>query len=115
MIGATELLDIRMAADSASVRLRVRDAAGRITLLSLQTCWLNDMPNVVPSRSRDGRVHAVESWSVERGEAGDALVLTLRTAEGQAVSFAMKPWQVEGIATLAPQGRSGHRHGTTIH
>jgi hypothetical protein len=46
---------------------------------------------------------------------GQDLVLTLRTPEGQSVSFAMKPWQVEGMATIAHYGNSGRAPGTTVH
>ncbi|MGD0109823.1 MAG: hypothetical protein ABSC06_38240 [Rhodopila sp.] len=46
---------------------------------------------------------------------GQDLVLTLRTPEGQAVSFAMKPWQVEGMATIATYGNSGRRSEKTLH
>jgi hypothetical protein len=45
---------------------------------------------------------------------GQDLVLTLRTPEGQAVSFAMKPWQVEGMATIATYGNAA-RSPTTVH
>jgi hypothetical protein len=40
---------------------------------------------------------------------GQHLVLTLRTP---AASFAMKPWQVQGMATIATYGRT---FNTTIH
>jgi hypothetical protein len=41
-------------------------------------------------------------------ENGQDLVLTLHTPEGLAISFALKPWRVEGMATIATYGGS-HR------
>ena len=29
------------------------------------------------------------------------MILTLRTPEGMAISFTVKPWQVQGMATIA--------------
>jgi hypothetical protein len=73
------------------------------------------MLNAVPTSSGAAAVHPLDSWSMDRSSNGDDLILTLRTPEGQAVSFTMKPWQVEGMATIATYGRSGHTTGTTIH
>jgi hypothetical protein len=52
---------------------------------------------------------------MDRIDNGQDLVLTLRTPEGQSVSFAMKPWQVEGMATIATYGTSGRTGVTTVH
>jgi hypothetical protein len=43
------------------------------------------------------------------------MILTLRTPEGMAISFTVKPWQVQGMATVATYGASGEGTGRTIH
>jgi hypothetical protein len=115
MIEAVELLGLRLSADGASLRLRVRDQGGQVVSLSLPCCWLNTMINALPRASDVDTVHALDSWSMDRLDNGQDLVLTLRTPEGQAVSFAMKPWQVEGMATIATYGASGGVPGRTVH
>jgi hypothetical protein len=115
MIDATELLDVRMSPDGKHLRLRLRDQGGQAVTFSLPACWLNTMLNAVPASSGSETVRPLDSWSMNRVGNGEDLVLTLRTPEGQAVSFAMKPWQVEGMATIAAYGRSDRTTGTTIH
>jgi hypothetical protein len=46
---------------------------------------------------------------------GQDLILTLRTPEGQAVSFAMKPWQIEGMATIATYGNASGTSAGPVH
>ena len=113
MIEATELISVLASPDGARLRLRVRDQDGRTVSFTLPACWLNSMLNALPRSSDPDRVHALDSWSMDR--LGQDLVLTLRTPDGQAVSFAMKPWQVEGMATIATYGGSGRTLGTTVH
>ncbi|MEA2726720.1 MAG: hypothetical protein QOD93_745 [Acetobacteraceae bacterium] len=112
MIDATELIGVRMSADGKRLRIRIRDQGGQTVSLTLPTCWLNAMLNALPRSSGGDTVHPLDSWSMERMHNGQDLVLTLRTPEGKAVSFAMKPWQVEGMATIATYGGAS---GTTIH
>ena len=115
MIEAIELIGVRLSVDGKSLRLRVRDQSGQTVSLSLPACWLNTLLNTLPQSSVSDAVHPLDSWSMDRTGNGQDLVLTLRTPEGQAVSFAMKPWQVEGMATIATYGKSRPTHGTTIH
>jgi hypothetical protein len=115
MIEATELTDLRVSADGKHLRLRVRDQNGQSVSLSLPVCWLNSLLNALPHPGLTGTVHPLDSWSIDRVSNGEQLVLTLRTPEGQAVSFAMKPWQVEGMATIATYGISDRSAGPTVH
>jgi hypothetical protein len=62
---------------------------------------LNALQNVMPRQVESGTVHELDSWSKDRVGNGQDLVLTLRTPQGIAVSFTTKPWQVEGMATIA--------------
>ena len=114
MIEPTELAGLRLSADGKFLCLRMRDQNGQMVSLSLPTCWLNAMLSALPRHSDSEMVHPLDSWSMDRVGNGHEVILTLRTPDGQAVSFAMKPWQVEGMATIATYGASG-RPSTTIH
>jgi hypothetical protein len=115
MIDATELIDVRVSPDGTQLRLRLRDQSGQSLTFSLPACWLNTMLKALPASRGAATVHPLDSWSMDRAENGQEVVLTLRTPEGHAVSFVMKPWQVEGMATIATYGRSGRTPETTIH
>jgi hypothetical protein len=115
MIEAKELTGLRLSSDGTSLRLRIRDQDGKMVSLSLPVCWLNLMLNALPQSSSPDTIHPLDSWSMDRIGDGRDLVLTLRTPEGQAVSFAMKAWQVEGMATIATYGTSGRTSVTTVH
>ena len=115
MIDAMELIDVRMSADGESLRLHVRDQSGETVSVSFPACWLNTMLNAVPQAHRPDKVHPLDSWSMDRIGNGQDLVLTLRTPEGQAVSFTIKPWQVQGMATIATYGNSRHAPTRTLH
>jgi hypothetical protein len=73
------------------------------------------MLNALPLSAGDGVVPPLDSWSVDRTPNSQDLVLTLQTAEGKAVSFAMKRWQVEGMATIATYGSAAGSTQRTIH
>ena len=115
MTNATELIDVRMSTDGKSLRLCVRDQSGQTASISFPACWLNAMLNVLPQSQRPDTVHPLDSWSMDRLGNGQDLVLTLRTPEGQAVSFMIKPWQVQGMATIATYGNSRQTPDRTLH
>jgi hypothetical protein len=115
MIDATELIGVRMSSDGKRLRLRVRDQSGQTASFSLPVCWLNAMLNAVPRTTGTDTVHPLDSWSMDRSGNGRDVILTLRTPEGQAVSFAMKSWQVEGMATIATYGNPGQIPRSTMH
>jgi hypothetical protein len=112
---ATELISLRLSPDRKSLRLKLRDRAGRIVKLSLPGNWLNTMRDAMPSQVESGTVHPLDSWSMDRAGNGQDLVLTLRTPEGIAVSFTTKPWQLEGMATIATYGKTGPSPVKTVH
>jgi hypothetical protein len=116
LIEATELMGVRLSSDGTCLRLRIRDQHDQAVTLSLPVGWLNAMLSAMPqSGEGDAAVHPLDSWSMDRLGDGQDLVLTLRTPEGQEVSFAMKPWQVEGMATIATYGTVGRSTTTTVH
>jgi hypothetical protein len=98
-IDAAELIGVGVSSDGKRLRLRVRDQSGQTVSFSLPACWLNTMLNALPRSCGTDTVHPLDSWSMDRVGNNRDLVLTLRTPEGHAVSFTMKPWQVEGVAT----------------
>jgi hypothetical protein len=69
------------------------------------------MPRSAPMGAR----HSLDEWSMTPAENGRDMVLTLRTPEGLAVSFTIKPWQVQGMATVATFGRSGETPPKSVH
>jgi hypothetical protein len=115
MIDAIELIGVLASSDGKRLRLRFRDRSGKTVTLSLPACWLNAMLTALPHAAGADCVHPLDSWSMDRVGNGEDLILTLSTPEGQAVSFAIKPWQVEGMATIATYGNSGQTTETTIH
>jgi hypothetical protein len=115
MTDATELIGVRATPDGKRLKLKVRDENGQTITLTLPASWLNAMLNALPQSSGTDTIHPLDSWSMDRIGNSQDLVLTLRTPEGQSVSFAMKPWQVEGMATIATYGTAGRTSGTTIH
>lgn len=88
--------------------LTLLDATGQKVSLSLPARCLNAVLSVVPRHTEPGAIHKLDTWNMGVAENGQDLLLTLRTAEGLAVSFTLKPWQVEGMATIATYG-SSHR------
>jgi hypothetical protein len=46
---------------------------------------------------------------------GQDLLLTLRTPEGLAISFTLKLWQIEGMATIATYGGTNRVQPKTMH
>jgi hypothetical protein len=48
-------------------------------------------------------------------ENGQDLLLTLRTPEGMVISFTLRHWQVEGMATVATYGSAQRAQPKTVH
>jgi hypothetical protein len=103
-IDADRLTGVRLSADGARVLLTLLDEAGQKVSLSLPANCLNAMLAVAPRHAEPGAVHRLDTWNMGAAENGQDLMLTLRTREGFAISFMLKPWQVEGMATIATYG-----------
>jgi hypothetical protein len=103
-IDASELTEARLSADGTRLHLTLYDQAGKKVPLSLPTCCMNTLITALPGHPDPGSVHRLDSWTMGTSENGQDLLLTLRTPEGTAISFTLKPWQVEGIATIATYG-----------
>jgi hypothetical protein len=115
MLDTVELISVQVSPDRKSLRLKLRDGNGRTVALSLPANCLNTILNALPRELEIGPVHQLDSWSLARIDDGGDLVLTLRTPEGLAISFATKPWQLQGMATIAHYGTSGPGPEDTIH
>jgi hypothetical protein len=114
-IDATELMDVRLTSDRTRLVLRLRDQAGRSISLSLPTACLNAVLTAMPQQIETGTVHALDTWTMGLAENGQDLVLTLRTPQGSAISFAAKPCQVEAMATIATYGRAAPPTARSVH
>jgi len=114
-IDATELLSARMSADRLRVLLTLRDEAGQNVTISLPAGCINTVLTALPRSPDTGPLHALDTWSMEPVGNGHDLVLTLRTPEGMAISFSAKPWQLEGMATIATYGRRTRVPDKSVH
>jgi hypothetical protein len=114
-IDADQLTEARMSADGKRVLLTLRDAEGQKILLSLPANCLNAVLSAAPRRAEPGAVHTLDTWNMGVAENGQDLLLTLRTPEGLAMSFTLKPWQVEGMATIATYGGAHRSQPKILH
>ena len=103
-IEATGLVDVRRSQDGALLHIRLLDAAGQTISLSLPTDCLNAVLTAMPQRVESDAVHPLDTWTMAAAENGQDLVLTLHAPDGRTVSFATKPYQVQGMATIATYG-----------
>jgi hypothetical protein len=60
-------------------------------------------------------VHAVDTWSMSLAEDGQDIGLTFRTPEGMAISFTIKRWQVQSMATVATYGATREPASRSVH
>jgi hypothetical protein len=114
-IDVEQLTEVRLSPDGARMQLTLLDQAGEKVLLSLPTCCLNALVTAIPGQVDPGPVHKLDTWSMGVAENGRDLLLTLRTPESVAISFTLKPWQVEGMATIATYGSSRRTEPKTMH
>jgi hypothetical protein len=97
------------------VHLTFLDREGQKISLSLPTNCLNTVISTLPGRANPGEIHKLDSWTMGVADNGQDLLLTLRTPEGLAISFTLKPWQIEGMATIATYGSSNRVQPKTMH
>jgi hypothetical protein len=104
-IDAAELNSVRLSPDGSRLMLLLRDAAGQKVSVSVPTDSLNTMLTAIPRAVQPGTVHALDSWDMAQADGG-GMILTLSTPDGLTVSFTIKSWQIEGMATVATYGGS---------
>jgi hypothetical protein len=113
-IDAVELISVGPMEDGNRVKLRIRGRDGGVQSLAMPAKWLNDLVSAAPHPVLDGSARPVASWTMQPATEGE-LLLTLRTPEGETFSFTVKPWQMQGIGTLATHGRFDTKRKTKLH
>ena len=87
--------------------MRLVDASGQMISLSLPMGCLNAVLTAVPQHLESDAVHPLNTWTMVAAENGQDLVSTPHTPDGCMVSFATKPYQLQGMATIATPGDHG--------
>jgi hypothetical protein len=114
-IDANQVTEARLSADGTRVMLVLFDATGQRISLSLPANCLNAVLSVAPRYAEPDAIHKLDTWNMGVAENDQDLLLTLRTPEGLAISFTLKPWQVEGMATIATYGNSHRAQPKSLH
>jgi hypothetical protein len=114
-IDADQVTEVRLSSDGARVLLTLLDDAGQKVSLSVPARCMNAVHSVVPRTAEPGAVHKLDTWNMGTAKNGQDLLLTLRTPECLAISFTLKPWQVEGMATIATYGGSHRPQPKSLH
>jgi hypothetical protein len=110
-----ELDGVRISPDGSRLILLLRDATGQKVSLSLPMGCLNVVLAAAPQPAEPGNVHSVETWNMSQAGNGRDMTLTLCTPEGMTISFAIKPWQVQGMATVATYGATREGTSRSVH
>jgi len=114
-VDASRLEGVRLSPDGSRLILLLRDEMGQKVSLSLPTSSLNEVLSALPRPPETGTVHEVDSWNIGLAGNGNGVILTLNTPEGVAMSFNVKPWQVQGMATVATYGTTRETARRSIH
>jgi hypothetical protein len=113
-IDAAEVTWVEITDDRRKLCLRLRDQAGRPASVSLPVASLTAVLTAAMRAGgerrtpAEGQVHTLEGWSLDQSESG--LLLTLHLPDGAAITFAVQPWQIAAIASLAGQAPSPVRN-----
>jgi hypothetical protein len=100
--------------DGERVRLSFEDEAGRPCAISLPVSLLSGLMMTIPrmlrqalnARFKDNSLrmtHELGDWRVERAAGADASILSLATADGFEVTFAVAASQAEGLGKTLRQ------------
>jgi hypothetical protein len=65
---------------------------------------MNAVLTAAPQPVSTRTAHSVETWNMAPSGNGQDMILTLCTTEGMVMSFTIKSWQAEGMATVATHG-----------
>ena len=114
-IDTAELGGVRLSSDGSRLILLLRDTAGQKVSLSLPTNCLNSVLTAVQHPAEPDTVHSVDTWNMSLAGNDQDITLTLRTPEGMAISFTIKRWQVQGMATVATYGGTREPACRSVH
>jgi hypothetical protein len=95
---------VRLSFDGSRLILLLRDTSGQKVSVSVPTNCMNTVLTAVSRPVEPGTVHSLDTWNMAQAENGQDLILTLCTPEGLTISYNIKPWQVQGMATVATYG-----------
>lgn len=103
-IDAAELSGVEMTDDGRRLCLRLRDGAGRQASVSIPVDSVNTVLSAVPRAASElpggaGQPYTLDGWSIASADHG--LVLTLQLPDGASIAFAVLPWQIAAMASLA--------------
>ncbi len=101
-IDAAELNWVEVTDGGERVCLRMIDRDGRPASVSLPLAGLAAALPAAAAGQAPGAVHAIDGWSL--GQDDGRLVLNLRLADGSTARFAIKPWQLAAMASIAAPG-----------
>ena len=110
-----DLDGVRVSPDGLRLILLLRDAAGQKVSLSLPRTCVSAVMSATPRPVEAGTVHAVETWNMSLAKNGQDMILTLGTSEGMVISFAIKAWQAQGMATVATYGTTRDCSTRSVH
>jgi hypothetical protein len=110
-----DLDNVRLSPDGERLILQLRDAAGQKVSLSLPRSCISAVLTAVPRPATAGTVHAVETWNMSLAENGQDMILTFCTPEGMVMSFTVKSWQAQGMATIAKYSTTREAMGRLLH
>jgi hypothetical protein len=112
-----ELEGVRLSPDGARLILLLRDAAGHEVSLSLPRSSVTAVMAVAsqPREAEVGTIHAVETWNMSLAGNGQDMILTFCTSAGLVMSFTIKSWQAQGMASVATYGTTRAAMNSTVH
>jgi hypothetical protein len=110
-----ELDGVRLSPDGSRLILLLRDAAGQKVSLSLPRSSACAVLTATPHPAEAGTVHSVDTWTMSLAENGQDMILTFGTPEGMVMSFIIKSWQAQGMATVATYGAARDSPSRWVH
>jgi hypothetical protein len=110
-----ELDGVRLSSDGARLILLVHDATGQKVSLSLPRSCVSAVMATASQPAEAGTVHTVETWNMSSAQNGRDMVLTFCTSEGIVMSFTIKSWQAQGMASVATYGSTRDSSNRTVH
>ena len=114
-IDAAELDSVRLSPDGTRLILLLRDAAGLKVSLSLPRSCVSAVLTAAHRPTETGTPHSVDAWNMSLAENGQDMILTFCTPEGMVMSFTVKSWQAQAMATVAMYGATRGSASSSVH
>lgn len=114
-IDAIALDSVRLSPDGARLILLLRDAAGQKVSVSLPKTCASAVLTAAPQPTEAGIPHPVDVWTMSLADNGQDMILTFCTREGMVMSFTIKSWQAQAMATVATYGATRNSAIRSVH